>query len=226
MDTAGNIIFNKNIAKFESTGSFLSTQQSDTVIFRRGGKYVIQHVITNRPKCETYYYDTLVVPPLLEVDLAFGPDTFICEGTTLRLKPNVLNSVPPVQYAWENGDTTDYLDIQITAPTTDSAFRVEIKDKSGCTDWDSTLVFLKPNPHVTIGPDRRICTYDSIQLFPNDSLAYWDDPRDTFDAVVQGDTLYYEWTLNGAVISQDTALLKVNVGGEYVIKVNGQYWLF
>ena len=226
MDTAGNIIFNKNIAKFESTGSFLSTQQSDTVIFRRGGKYVIQHVITNRPKCETYYYDTLVVPPLLEVDLAFGPDTFICEGTTLRLKPNVLNSVPPVQYAWENGDTTDYLDIQITAPTTDSAFRVEIKDKSGCTDWDSTLVFLKPNPHVTIGPDRRICTYDSIQLFPNDSLAYWDDPRDTFDAVVQGDTLYYEWTLNGAVISQDTALLKVNVGGEYVIKVTDSIGCF
>lgn len=219
MDTSGNIIFNRNIAQFQSTKSFLSTKQSDTIQFRRGGTYVIQHVISNRPKCETYYYDTLVVPPLLEVDLAFGPDTFVCEGMTLRLEPKVLNSSPPVTFKWDNGDTVNYLDVQLSTPTTDSAFRVEIKDKSGCTAWDSSIVFLKPNPYVTIGPDRRICTYDSIQLFPNDSLAYWDDPRDTFDAVVQGDTLYYEWTLDGAVISQDTALLKLNVGGEYVIKV-------
>ncbi|MCO4819332.1 MAG: gliding motility-associated C-terminal domain-containing protein [Bacteroidetes bacterium] len=219
MDTAGNIIFNKTIANFQSTGSFLSTQQTDTIQFRRGGTYVIQHVISNRPKCETYYYDTLVVPPLLEVDLAFGPDTFVCESTTLRLDPKILNSSPPVQYTWDNGDTTQYRDVEINAPTTDSVFRVEIKDKSGCTAWDSTIIFLKPNPHVTIGPDRRICTYDSIQLFPNDSLAYWDDPRDTFDAVVQGDTLYYEWYKDGVLISQDSALQKLNVAGEYVIKV-------
>jgi PKD repeat protein len=219
MDTSGNIIFNKTIAYFESTNSFLSTKQTDTIQFRRGGTYVIQHVITNRPKCETYYYDTLVVPPLLEVDLAFGPDTFVCEGKTLRLKPQVLNSTPPVTFTWENGDTTDYLDIQLSAPTTDSSFRVEIKDKSGCTAWDSSIVFLKPNPYVVIGPDRRICPYDTIQLIPNDSLGYWDDPRDTFDAVVQGDTLYNEWYLDGVLISQDSALLMLNTGGEYVIKV-------
>ncbi|MFT5723323.1 MAG: hypothetical protein ACI9JN_000433 [Bacteroidia bacterium] len=219
LDTNGNIIFDRKIAQFQSTSSFLSTKNTDTIQFRKGGTYVIQHVISNRPKCETYYYDTLVVPPLLEVDLAFGPDTFVCAGMTLKLQPNVLNASPPVTYKWANGDTTDYLDVQLSAPTTDSSFYVEIKDKSGCTAWDSSTVFLKPNPYVTIGPDRRICTYDSIQLFPNDSLAYWDDPRDTFDAVVQGDTLYKEWYLDGVLISQDSALLKLNVGGTYVIKV-------
>ncbi len=219
LDTTGNIIFDRNIAQFQSTKTYLSTKKSDTIQFRRGGTYVIQHVIENRPECASYYYDTLVVPPLLEVDLAFGPDTFVCAGTTLRLQPQVRNSVPPVSFSWDNGDTTDYRDIQLPATTTDSAFYVEITDKSGCTAWDSSIVFLKQNPYVYIGSDRRICSYDTINIFPNDSLAYWDDPRDTFGGVSQGDTLFLEWTHNDVVISQDSALNGLNTAGTYILKV-------
>ncbi|MBO6517151.1 MAG: hypothetical protein JJ975_11430, partial [Bacteroidia bacterium] len=219
LDTNGQIIFDRNIARFQGTGSYLSTKKSDTLQFRKGGTYVIQHVIENKPKCPTYYFDTLVVPPLLEVDLAFGPDTFVCAGTELRLQPNVLNSSPPVKFTWDNGDTTSYRDITIPKLVTDSSFYVEIKDKTGCTAWDSTTVFLKENPFVFIGPDRRICTYDTIHLIPNDSLAYWDDPRDTFPRIQQGDTLYYEWYLNGSLVGQDTTLIGQHLPGEYVVRV-------
>jgi hypothetical protein len=206
MDSNGILIFDKNIAQFHSTKSFISIKSEDTLQFRRGGKYIIQHRIENQPKCPNFYYDTLIVPPLLEVDMAFGPDTFVCAGTTLRLKPNVLNSLPPVDFTWGDGSTNDYLDIQLPATTTDSSFYVEIKDKTGCVAWDSTTVFLRPNPKVTIGPDRRICTYDTINLIPNDSLAFWDDPRDTFDTkVAQGDTLFFGWTRDGNTISSDTS---------------------
>ena len=219
-DSNGVIIFDRGLGYFESTGSFISSKQYDTILFRKGGTYIVQHTINNSPKCPNDYYDTIVVPPLLEVDLAFGPDTFVCAGTTLRLEPKVNNGSLPVTYKWGTGDTTAYIDISVPNRTSDTTFYVEIRDQNNCTAWDSTTVFLKENPLVQIGPDRRICTYNSISLFPNDSLAYWDDPRDTSEIRIrQGDTLYKEWYLDGNLISQDTALIDINTGGEYIIKV-------
>ena len=219
-DSSGVIIFDRKIGYFESTGSFISSKQYDTILFRTGGTYIIQHTIDNSPKCPNDYYDTIVVPPLLEVDLAFGPDTFVCAGTTLRLEPKIANGSLPVSYKWGTGDTTSYIDIQVPNRTSDTTFYVEIRDQNNCTAWDSTTVFLKENPLVTIGPDRRICTYNTISLYPNDSLAYWDDPRDTSEIKIrQGDTLYKEWYLDGTLVSEDTAMIDINTAGEYVIKV-------
>ena len=176
--------------------------------------------VNNRPLCPNDYYDTIDVPELLEVDLAFGPDTFVCAGTTLRLQPNIKNGVQPVTFKWGTGDTTDYVDVQVPSYTADTSFYVEITDQNGCTAWDSTTIFLKENPLVFIGPDRRICTYDTINLIPNDSLAYWDDPRDTAEVRIrQGDTLWKEWFRDGNTISTDTALFGMHIPGEYVIKV-------
>ena len=219
LDSNGDIIFDRGIGSFYSTNSYLSVQQSDTIRFRKGGKYIIQHTVTNKPQCTNTYYDTLVVPPLLEVDLAFGPDTFVCANTKLQLAPEIRNASPPVSFSWDNGDTTASREIALPSSTVDSSFYVEIKDKTGCTAWDSTTVYLRPNPWVHIGPDRRICTYDSIDLVSNDSLAYWDDPRDTLGPVQQGDTLYYEWLLNGNTLSNDTFLSGLNQPGLYLMKV-------
>jgi len=219
-DTNGVVIFDRSYGYFESTNSYLSSKQVDTLKFRKGGTYILQHTINNSPKCPNDYYDTIVVPPLLEVDLAFGPDTFICAGTTLRLQPKIKNGVMPVSYKWGTGDTTEYIDVQVPNRTSDTSFYVEMKDQNNCTAWDTTVVFLRENPLVFIGPDRRICTYDTIHLFPNDSLAYWDDPRDTSEIRIrQGDTLYKEWYRDTALISRDTALTGVHIGGQYIIKV-------
>ena len=220
MDSNQKILFNRYHGYFKSTGAFLSRQKSDTLVFRRGGKYIIQHVINNKANCPTTFYDTLIVPELLEVDIAFGPDTFACAGTTLRLEPGIKNGKPPVKYKWGNGDTTKYLDVTVPDWNPDTSFYVEITDLNGCVAWDSTTVFLRENPHVDLGPDRRICDYDSIFLIPNDSLAYWDDPRDTHQyRIRQGDTLWYEWFLDGIANSTDTQLVR-NTAGQYVVRVS------
>ncbi|MCB9245852.1 MAG: gliding motility-associated C-terminal domain-containing protein [Flavobacteriales bacterium] len=219
LDKDQKILFSRSQGYIESTGSFLSTKQKDTILFRKGGTYIIQHTINNAPNCPTNYYDTIKVPDLLEVDVNFGPDTFVCAGTTLRLQPRIKNGAPPVKYKWGTGDTTDYLDVTVPSWNPDTSFYVEIIDGNGCTAWDSSYVFLRENPIVKIGPDRRICDYDSILLVPIDSLAYWDDPRDTSEyRVRQGDTLYKEWYHNGVLTSTDT-ILKTSIAGEYIITV-------
>ncbi|MCB9262029.1 MAG: gliding motility-associated C-terminal domain-containing protein [Flavobacteriales bacterium] len=218
-DTNGVVLFDRKYGYFESSKNFLSSKQKDTILFRKGGTYILQHTINNLPDCPNDYYDTIVVPPLLEVDIALGPDTFVCAGTTLRLQPQTANGYPPITYKWGTGDTTDYIDVEVPNWTSDTSFYVQIKDGNNCTAWDSTIVYLRENPLVFIGPDRRICTYDTIHLVPNDSLAYWDDPRDTSEIRIrQGDTLYKEWYLDGVKISTDSMLV-ANVKGEYVIRV-------
>jgi len=226
LDSNRRVIFDRKRGYFKSTQGFLSTKKSDTLIFRRGGRYIIQHTITNQPDCESNYYDTLDVPPLLEVDVNAGPDTFICAGTTLRLQPKLTNALPPIKFLWGTGDTTPFIDIQMPDWNPDTAFYVEITDGNGCTAWDSSIIYLRENPYVTVGPDRRICDYDSIQLIPVDSLAYWDDPRDTSEyRLRQGDTLYKEWIHNGTSISEDSTIIG-KLAGQYVIKVSDSLGCF
>jgi len=226
MDTNRRIIFDRKKGYFKSTGSFLTSQKQDTILFRSGGTYIIQHTVINQPNCETTYYDTLIVPALLEVDVNAGPDTFVCAGTTLRLEPELLNAKKPVSFRWGTGDTTSYLDVSVPDRNPDTAFYVEITDASGCTAWDSSIVYLRENPWVIVGPDHRICDYDSIQLFAVDSLAYWDDPRDTSEyRTRQGDTLWKEWIYNGTTISNDSSIT-TRLAGQYVIRVNDSLGCF
>ncbi|MFY0644500.1 MAG: hypothetical protein JXR19_08540, partial [Bacteroidia bacterium] len=237
LDSNRNIVLNKKIAKFKSTGAFLSVSKEDTIEFRRGGMYIIQHTVNNQPNnCPTTYYDTLVVPPLLEANLSLGKDTFICAGTNLRLEPYISNAVPPISFIWSTmgieddgtiinnavtqpGDTLTYFDLTVPTVQYDTAVSIIITDGSGCTSQDTVQVFLKANPKAVLPPDVRICTYDTFLIIPNLDTAYWVEPTNG-DTLRQGDTLYKEWFLNGSslVYSTDDSLF-ANIRGEYVLRV-------
>jgi gliding motility-associated-like protein len=193
---------------FKPSKSIKSNKAKDTIQFRKGGKYIIHHRINNPPlNCPSDYFDTLIVPPLLEVDLALGPDSFVCAGTTLRLGAKAANGVPKFYYKWftpnshDTKDTLTYLDVYMS--THDTTFRVEITDKNKCTAFDTINVFLKPNPKVDMGPDLRICWYGEVTLTPNAKNAYWVDPQ-IGDTLQQGDTLWWNWKRNGIDFSTDT----------------------
>jgi gliding motility-associated-like protein len=206
---------------FKSNKGVRTNKSIDTIQFRKGGKYIIHHSINNSVNCPSDYFDTIIVPPLLEVDLALGPDTFVCIGTTLRLGAKVANGVPNFKYKWftpkafNNKDTLDYIDLLMN--TTDSTFRVEISDKNKCTAYDTINVYLKSNPKVDMGPDLRICWYDSITIKPNANLAFWIDPI-AGDTLIQGDTLFWKWKYQGTEYDTDT-FSKIAKRGVYTVTV-------
>ena len=211
---------NKTHYFFKSNNGIKSTKSKDTIQFRKGGKYIIHHRINNIVNCPTDYFDTLVVPPLLEVDLALGPDTFVCAGTTLRLGAKVAHGVPTFKYQWFNptispSDTFDFIDV--TMKTQDTTFRIEISDKNKCTAYDTISVYLKPNPKVDMGHDLRLCWYDSVTLAPNANFAYWIDPLGG-DTLQQGDTLMWKWQYDGIDFSTDTSV-RVAKRGLYTVNV-------
>ena len=237
LDSTYNIVTDRKIAKFKFSGNYNSNKRQDTLIFTKGGTYIIEHIINNAPNnCPTSYYDTLVVPPLLEADLSLGADTFLCAGSDLLFRPIISNYTPPLTYQWStmgvtnNGkflnnatsnasDDKDTFRLYIPNVQYDTAVSVFISDGIGCTAVDSVQVFLKANPLAILPADTRICTYEDLDLIPDLSTAFWIDPI-MGDTLAQGDTLAKEWYFNGSSIPFSIAdSININIAGQYVLKV-------
>lgn len=210
---ADTVNYNKNnyIYRFtirDSTNSgaplYMGQKRRDSIMFKRGGKYIIEHEITNPPfNCPTIYTDTVVIPPVLDVELAFGKDTFVCAGNSITLQPNIANGFPSYKYKWESPtgthdakDTTNKF--TLIKPTASRTVVLTLTDGKKCVDSDTILVKYQPNPIVNIGPDQRICTYQSVIL---------DAQND--------DTMRYYWLPNG----DSTRTIETSIAGRYIAKV-------
>ena len=180
----------------------LTFNRSDSFKFKRGGKYIIEHEINNPPfNCPTIYSDTVIIPPVLDVELSFGKDTFLCAGDSLLVKPIVANGFAPYKFRWEVPvgihKTSDTLNRIIIKPTQTTRIALRLIDKNKCVDADTMVIKYIKNPIINLGPDKRICTYDFV----------------TLDAQ-NADTLMYEWNTQ-----ENTRQITINVAGKYSVKV-------
>jgi gliding motility-associated-like protein len=179
-------------------------KKQDSLKFKRGGKYIIEHEISNPPyNCPTIYTDTIIIPPILDVELAFGKDTFMCDGDSLIIKPLISYGVPTYKYDWTISpalpSVTVLPDNSINLKRrVSSIIYLKLTDKNKCIDYDTIKVKLVPLPIVNIGPDQRICTYESVML----------------DAGHK-DTMMYEWNTTDIYRT-----VPVNVAGKYSVKVS------
>jgi gliding motility-associated-like protein len=196
---------------------FYSAKKTDTMTFYKGGKYIIVHTVNNSDNCPTIYRDTVIIPDPPVVTMA-TKDTFACKGTTMNLYANVLFGKSPFSYYWtritkdtglnspwkaekhNDGDTLK--DLTIPNINRDSTIRVRVKDGDGCIFYDTVTIFLKPLPVVSLGPDQRICTYQSY----------------TFDAQ-HADTVKYKWNRGDT-----TRTINVNIKGRYIVEVMETKW--
>ena len=196
---------------------FYSAKKTDTMTFYKGGKYIIVHTVNNSDNCPTIYRDTVIIsdPPVVTMATK---DTFACKGTTMNLYANVLFGKSPFSYYWtritkdtglnspwkaekhNDGDTLK--DLTIPNINRDSTIRVRVKDGDGCIFYDTVTIFLKPLPVVSLGPDQRICTYQSY----------------TFDAQ-HADTVKYKWNRGDT-----TRTINVNIKGRYIVEVMETKW--
>ncbi len=186
------------------TPLYFGFNKRDSIKFKRGGKYIIEHQITNPPyNCPSIYTDTVIIPPVLDVQLKFGRDTFVCAGNSITLQPVVAYGVPPYKYKWEKPigtfDPKDTLNTYtLVTPQATTKILLVLTDKNKCVDSDTVTVKYQPNPVVDLGPDQRICTYNNV----------------TLDAQ-NADTMRYFWQPNG----DSTRTITVNVAGKYIAKV-------
>ncbi len=201
-----------------TTTLFQSKRQLDTFKFYRGGKFIVWHTINNEFNCPTLYKDTITLknPPSVEIAKT---DTFACYSGDIKLSANILNAQKPYQYYWTrikkdtgslkpwkseihlSGDTFSQLTLKNL--TTDSTIRIKITDSIGCIFFDTTTITIKPLPRVNLGPDQRICTYQTAE----------------FDGQ-HADTVKYNWNTD-----ETSRVIRPNVAGTYILKVTEKNWL-
>ena len=118
-----------------------------------GGNDFVLDDITFKPIC--YSYDTIVVSysTLPVVDL--GPDTTICEGSTLILDAQN----PGHTYLWNDGTTNQTLSV-----TTAGTYQVTVKNAAQCAKTDAITVTVEDQKHAG-----------------NDSLAVWCETNGVVD---------------------------------------------
>lgn len=187
----------------DSTGSKelkFSAKKSDTMNYYYGGRYIIVHTVNNSFNCPTIYRDTVELPQPPKVILA-DLDSFACYGTNFKLSPTILAGKTPFSYRWNTGDTTETK--EITNFKLDTTLLLEVTDADGCKFSDTVFVPVKPLPVVSLGPDKVICTYDSI----------------TFDAQ-HNDTMYYLWSTGDTVRT-----IVTNFKGDYSVVVTDKIYL-
>ncbi len=174
----GNYFHDWTIRDSTNSGNpvFRSNRRTDSLQFLEGGKYILTYFINNPPlNCPSEYSDTFIIPPLLQAHLP--SDTFVCEGDTVQVKVDIQNGTRPYKVSWENplgtvSATDTFVDLRI-ATMKDIKVAARVVDANGCTAADTVFVKAVVNPEPFIGPDERICDYDTLFLksnYPADSI--------------------------------------------------------
>jgi hypothetical protein len=119
-------------------------QTSESIITTEPGLYWVE--VTNEYGCAKKDSVVFEIYPLPEVSL--GTDQTFCEGTSVMLSAGL----GFVSYEWSNGATSYY--ISTSEP---GEYWVEVADENGCSNQDTIILTMVPNPEVELGPNQSFC---------------------------------------------------------------------
>jgi gliding motility-associated-like protein len=198
---------------------FRSTEAKDTAFLQPGVHPVRLQLRTTTP-CINLYYDTIVVPPFVQIDIP--RDTFVCSGEQMMILSSTKGGNSPYEYEWKQiGDTTSSV-LATSAnfsPTPDStvSYVIQVKDSNNCRNWDTIDVNYVVKPPVFVGPDQRVCLNISVDLNAGyDSLTalysyLWSNNDTTWQTSVKEDANHWvKVTDSMGCYSLDTMKLNVN----------------
>ncbi len=98
--------------------------------------------------------DTIQIAVSLRPVVNLGADTVICEDV-----PVVLGTFfPEATYMWNTGSTDSFISVNVTG---EYRLRVNI---AGCVEEGTIHIVAMPSPLPDLGPDRYICTNDTLLL--------------------------------------------------------------
>jgi hypothetical protein len=191
-----------------------STNPSFSHKFVAAGTYIVQSTLKTLRNCAMDYFDTLVVDTFAIVELP--PDTFVCIGKSLTMTAKPKYGKKPYKFQWNTGNAADTVASLTITPNVAALYKVSIVDSSGCTNMDSMLVDVKALPNINLGPDRRICTGEYVELDAGDSLNpltfLWSYQSRTTQkiTVIDSNNYWVRVTDTLGCINYDTAAVRIN----------------
>lgn len=145
--------------------------------------------------------DTIVITnsPAPSVDL--GADQAICAGANTTLDAGNAG----MTFLWSTGATTQTITVNAAG-----TYFVKVTNPAGCSTNDTVVVTEKAVPVVNLGPDRDICTSDTITLDAgNPGMTYLWSTGATTQTIRVSNAATYSVTVTNSVGCSSTDLLIV-----------------
>ncbi len=166
-----------------------NNQTTQTIVAQQGGLY---YVAVNLNGCTVR--DTMLITNLPAPTVVLSKDTTICKLDSIQLKGS-----GGTNYVWMPGTglANSQTAVTMASPVTTTKYYLTVTNSANCKARDSVTVTVMPKPVVSLGPDKTLCSIDTLVL----------------DAGNIGAT--YNWQ-NGAA----TQMITVSQGGLYYVTVN------
>ncbi|MDP4266312.1 MAG: T9SS type A sorting domain-containing protein [Bacteroidota bacterium] len=136
-----------------------------------------------------------------------GENQTICKGSSA-----LLSATGGINYCWSN---SNFRSEQVVYPTTTTNYKVTATNSENCTAADSVIVYVIPQPTITITPEKTICNGKSTELTASGGIKYkWNTTsKDTTASITVNPTTSYIYyvtvtSINGCTSS---SFIKINV---------------
>ena len=154
--------------------------------------------------CGQIFYDDLVLEVLGDsLQLDIGPDTFVCEGQSLRLEATATNAV----YQWSDGSANAFLNV--VAP---GLYEVTVtKTDTFCIGTDQINIEGILQPEAALGSDTSLCNGQTLLLnamAPQNTGYLWQDGTTADTLLVSTPGLYRILTSNACGEAVDAVLIE------------------
>lgn len=156
-------------------------------------------------------HDTIRVRLLPDHITVLNNDTVVCAGSQIALRAE---GDTAFFYNWApDPDVVNPTMINTTLNAQTSGYYTLTASYPGCIPMpDSFYVEVQPNPVVSVGPDRVICNYDTVQLYGGALPAYanyaydWTPGTDLSDSTIQSPVFDGENNVSNLVLRVTTPL--------------------
>ena len=184
-----------------SAGLLLEWQdgsQADTFLVEYAGDYWV--AATNAAGCT----DTAFVQVSYLGANAFelGPDTLLCDGSSLLLNAGLPGGT--TQWSGASSATTASLTVNT------AGLYIATTTVGGCAHSDSIMVSVAPSPTVDLGADSHFCEGGSLELTANGSALLWDDGSpSTVRTITQGGIYWVQASENGCTSTDSITVTEI-----------------
>jgi len=121
--------------------------------------------VTNPQGCVAT--DSISLDTFISPTVSLGPDSFICEGSSLMLDAGLQFA----EYIWQDGKRGHRY--EATQPGT---YAVKVKDEHQCTAFDKIELGSRPKPVIQLASEITMCDPDFVLSLPQPYVAYqWQD---------------------------------------------------
>lgn len=211
-----------NAGNVGSTYQWQNGSTAQTLVAKQPGLY---HVVVSQNGCVAK--DSILISTMPSPVIALSADTAICKAESAILSASggiTYNWYPAVGLSSPNSAVTNVL------PDSTTKYYVTVTNASNCQSKDSVIVTVVERPVVNLGPDKNLCSLDSVLLDAGNAGDHfiWQNGQTSQSLIVTDGGFFHVAVNRNGCIARDSILITeipspvITVTGDTTICKDGQ----